>query len=240
MKPYLALLAGLFLLAPAAVLGATSPAGLWEGTIKTPNGDLGVMFNLHRDGEKWAGEMDVPIQGVSGLPLSNVKVDGAAIGFQMPGGGNPQYEGKLSEDGKSISGNLNAGGQSLPLDLKWKSEPKAVEKTPPVNSGNVQVLEGVWEGVLEAHGQQLHVRFNFTKNADGSITATFDSLDQGANGLPVASVARTGDTVKLDMKAVGCSYEGTLNKDASAMTGTFTQGDGVPLNLQRKAAEKKN
>jgi hypothetical protein len=31
-----------------------------------------------------------------------------------------------------------------------------------------------------------------------------------------------------------------LNKDASAMTGTFTQGDGVPLNLQRKAAEKKN
>jgi hypothetical protein len=54
MKPYLALLAGLFLLAPAAVLGATSPAGLWEGTIKTPNGDLGVMFNLHRDGDKWA------------------------------------------------------------------------------------------------------------------------------------------------------------------------------------------
>jgi hypothetical protein len=94
--------------------------------------------------------------------------------------------------------------------------------------------------VLDVHGQQLHVRFNFTRNTDGSIAATFDSVDQGANGLPVASISRTGDTVKLDMKAVGCSYEGTLNKDATAMTGTFTQGDGVPLNLQRKQAGKQN
>jgi hypothetical protein len=66
-------------------------------------------------------------------------------------------------------------------------------------------------------------------------------MDQGVNGLPVASIARTGDTVKLDMKAVGCSYEGTLSKDASAMTGTFSQGGGsIPLNLQRKKAETKN
>ncbi len=58
------------------------------------------------------------------------------------------------------------------------------------------------------------------------------------SGLPVASIARTGDKVKLDMKQIGCAYEGTLNKDASAMTGTFTQGDSIPLNLQRKKADK--
>jgi hypothetical protein len=242
MKRYLAVLAGLLLLAPAAVLAATNPAGVWEGTIKTPNGDIGFLLNLHRDGDKWAAEMDVPIQGVSGLPVANVKVDGAAISFTMPGQGDPHYEGKLSEDGKTISGNLNAAGQPLPLDLKWKSEPKAVEKAAPVNTGDVQVLEGVWEGALDVPGgQQLHVRFNFTKSADGSITATFDSVDQGVNGLPVNSIARTGDTVKLDLKAVSISYEGTLNKDASAMTGNFSQGGGsLPLNLLRKQAEKKN
>jgi hypothetical protein len=241
MKRYLAVLASLLLLAPAAVLAATNPAGVWEGAIKTPNGDIGFVFNLHRDGDKWAAEMDIPIQGVSGLPLINVKVDGAAVGFALPAGpGDPHYDGKLSEDGKSISGTFSQGGASLPLELKWKSEPRAVEKVP-ANTGDVQVLEGVWEGVLDANGQQLHVRFNFTKNADGSITATFDSVDQGANGLPVASIARTGDTVKLEMKAVGISYEGTLNKDASAMTGTLTQaGVPVPLNMQRKKAEKKN
>jgi len=108
-------------------------------------------------------------------------------------------------------------------------------------SGDVQVLEGVWEGVLDANGTKLHVRFNFIRNADGSITATFDSVDQGANGLPVASIARTGDTVKMDLKSINGSYEGTLDKDASTMTGTLSQmGNPVPLNLQRKKAEKKN
>ena len=240
MKRSLAVLAGLLLLAPAAVLAATNPAGVWEGTLKTPNGDIGFVFNLHRDGDKWAAEMDVPIQGVSGLPLSNVKVDGAAISFPLPGAGDPHYDGKLSEDGKSISGNFSQGGASIPLELKWKSEPRAVEKVP-ANTGDVQVLEGVWEGVLDANGTQLHLRFNFTKNADGSITSTVDSVDQGANGLPVNSIARTGDTVKMDLKTVGGSYEGVLNKDASAMTGTWSQGGGrMPLTVQRKKAEKKN
>ena len=239
MHRYLAFFAAFLLLAPAFVLAAANPAGVWEGTLSTPNGDIGFVINLHRDGDKWAGELDVPMQGVSGLPLTSVKVDGNAISFPMPGMGDPHYEGKLSEDGKTIAGNLLAGGQTLPLDLKWKSEPRAVEKAV-ANTGDVQVLEGVWEGVLNAPGMQLHVRFNFTKNADGSITGTLDSIDQGANGLPVAGIARTGDTVKLDLKAIGGSYEGTLNKDASAMTGTFTQGgSGIPLNLERKKAATK-
>lgn len=240
MKPYVAILSGILILAPAA-LAATNPAGLWEGTLKTPNGDIGLLFNVHRDGDKWAVELDVPAQGVSGLPLANVKVDGVTISFPMPGPGDQHYDGKLSDDGKSISGNITAGGQAIPLDLKWKSEPKAVEKAP-ANSGEVQVLEGVWEGALDVPGgTKLHLRFNFTKNADGSITATLDSLDQGANGLPINSIARTGDSVKLDVKVVGGTYEGTLSKDASTMTGTFTQaGMPLPLTLQRKNAEKKN
>jgi hypothetical protein len=240
MKRYFAILAGLLLLAPAAALAAADPAGMWEGTVKAPPGDLGVVFNLHRDGGKWAGEMDVPVQNVTGLPLANVQVDGAKVSFTMPGQGDPHYEGKLSSDGKSISGGLSAGGQQIPLDLKWKSEPRAVEKAVTVNTGDVQALEGVWEGVLEVQGMQLHVRFNLTRNADGGITATFDSVDQGVKGVPIAGVARSGDTVKFDLKAVSITYEGTLNKDASVMTGTFTQGDGVPLTLQRKKAEKKN
>jgi hypothetical protein len=199
MKRYLAVFAGLLLLAPAAVLAATNPAGVWEGTLKTPNGDMGFVFNVHRDGDKWAAEAD---------------------------------------DGKSIAGTFSAGGQSMPLDLKWKSEPRAVEKAP-ANSGDVQALEGVWEGVLDAAGTQLHLRFNFVKNADGGIAATLDSVDQGANGLPVTSIARTGDAVKMDLKVISGSYEATLNKDGSAMTGTFTQaGTPMPLNLQRKQAGK--
>ena len=77
-------LTGLWLLAPAAVLAATNPAGVWEGALKGPAGELGIVFNLHRDGDRWAAEMDFAAQGVSGLPLPNVRVDGAAIGLSSP------------------------------------------------------------------------------------------------------------------------------------------------------------
>ncbi len=238
MKRYLAILAGLLFLLPATVLAAHDLAGVWEGTLATPQGDLGFVFNLHRDGDKWAAEMDIPVQGLSELPLNNVKVDGASVSLGMPGPGDPHYEGKLSDDGKTISGAFNQGGAAIPLDLKWKSEPRAVAKAQP-NVGEVQVLEGLWEGVLDLNGTPLHLRFHFTKNADGSISGTFDSVEQGGLGLPINRISRTGDTVKLDLKIVGGSFEATLDKDATTMKGTFTQGGGsMPLTVERKAAKK--
>jgi len=85
------------------------------------------------------------------------------------------------------------------------------------------------------------LRFNFTKNTDGSIAGTVDSPDQGVSGLAVNSIARTADTVKMDIKAVSGSYEGTLNKDASTLAGQWSQGGtSLPLTMQRKQAEKKN
>jgi enterochelin esterase family protein len=226
----------LWLLVPTAVPAATNPAGVWEGALKGPAGELSIVFNLHRDGGKWVAEMDFSAQGVSGLPLANVKVDGAAIGFTLPGPGNPHYAGKLSADGKDISGTFFQGGMSLPLDLKWKSEPRAGEKVAPAkNAGDIQVLEGVWEGVLAEGGNQLRARLTFTRTADGGITATFDSMDQGASQLPVTSITRTGDTVTVVLKVLAASYVGKLNKDASAMTGAWNQaGVSQPLTMQRR------
>ena len=234
MKMYVAILAGFILLLPSPAPAAVNPAGLWEGTVKTPNGDLGFLFNLHLDVDRWNAEMDVPAQGVSGLPLDKVKVDGSAISFSISAPGDPQYAGKLSDDGKTISGNFSQGGSSLPLDLKWKSEPRAVSKTP-VNSGEVQVLEGVWEGAMDINGTPLHLRLNFARNADGSIAGTVDSPDQKVTGLRIDSISRTADSVKVEVKTIGGSYQGTLNKDASTLTGTWTQmGNSLPLTLQRK------
>jgi hypothetical protein len=238
MKRSLAMFAGLLLLLPAAVLAANDPAGVWEGTLATPQGDIGFVFNLHRDGDKWAAEMDIPSQVLTGLPLNSVKVDGASVSFAMPGPGDPHYDGKLSADGKTISGTFNQGPATLPLDLKWKSEPRAVAKAQP-NTGEVQILEGSWEGVLDLNGTPLHIRFHFTKKADGDISGTFDSVEQGGMGLPISSISRTGDTVKLEMKTIGGSFEGTLDKDASTMKGALTQGGAnMPLTMERKAAKK--
>jgi len=239
MKRFLAVLACLLWLLPAARPATVDPAGLWTGSLQTPNGETALVVNLHRDGDKWAAELDVPAQGVSELPLNNVKVDGAAVSFSMPGPGDPSFQGKLAADGKSLAGNFDAGGASLPLEFKWKSEARAVAKAAS-NTGDVQVLEGVWEGALDVQGNQLRLRFHFNKNADGSLTGTLDSIDQGANGLPIGAISRTGDTIKLDVKTVGGSYEGTLNKDHNSLTGNWSQGgQSFPLTLTLKQPEKK-
>jgi hypothetical protein len=233
-KTHFAILAGFILLLPSLAPAAANPAGLWEGTLKTPDSDMVLAFNLHLDGDRWTAEIDVPAQGISGLPLEKVKVDGSAISFSIAAPGDPQFAGKLAEDGKTISGNFTQGGGSLPLDFKWKSEPRAVTKGP-ANSGEVQVLEGIWEGAMDINGTPLHLRLNFTKNADGSIAGTLDSPDQKVTGLRIDSISRAGDSVKLEVKTIGGSYQGTLNKEASTLTGTWTQmGNGLPLTLQRK------
>lgn len=235
---FLLLTSSLLLLAPAAALAAVNPAGVWEGSIQTPNGDLAFVFNLHRDGDKWAGEMDVPAQGVTGLPIASVKVDGAAVSFPIPGPNDPHYDGKLSEDGKTISGTFSQGPASIPLELKWKSEPRAVEKVA-ANVGDVASLQGVWEGVLDIGGNQLHLRINFVKSDDGGTKATIDVAEQGLTGLAFTSIARTGDKVKMDLKVINGGFEGTLNKDLTSMTGTWSQGPGsLPLTLTRKSPEK--
>lgn len=237
--PAITALAVLFVLLPPAAPAAVNPAGLWEGAIQLPNGGLGMSVNLHRDGDKWAGEFDIPAQNASEVPLSEVKVDGAAVSFALPGPGDPRFEGKLSEDGKTLSGNFSQSGASFPLEMKWKSEPKTVNRAP-ANSGEVQVLEGIWEGTLDDNGTQLRLLFKFTRNSDGTIKGTIDSLDQNASDIPITSITRTSDSVKLDVKAVGGTYEGTLNKDASSMTGTWRQRGGeLPLSLNRRKTEKK-
>ena len=239
MKRYIALFAAALLCVPAALQAAAKPGGLWEGSLSTPNGDIGFVFNIHQDGDKWAAEMDIPMQGLSEFPLKDVKVDGASVSFALPGPGEPHFDGKVADDGKAIAGNFLQGGATLPLNLKWKADARPAPKAA-ANSGEVQVLEGVWEGALDANGTTLHVRFKFVKGADGNITGTLDSLDQGANGLPVGAITRTGDKVTIDLKAINGSYAGTLNKDATGMTGTFTQnGFDMDLALTRKGSDKK-
>lgn len=221
------------LLLPLAALAATSPAGLWEGALKTPNGDLTFVVNLHQDGGKWVGELDVPEQHISEMPLQDLRVGDAGIGFGFSVPGGPHFDGNLSQDRKILAGTFSQGGRDFPLELRWKSAPRAV--VPPSSSGAVQVLEGAWEGALEAGGQQLHLRFHFTKNANGSITGALDSLDEGVEGIPINSIARDGDSVKMQVKMFGGSYQGTLDKEAATLTGSWSQGgNDLPLTLKRQ------
>jgi hypothetical protein len=95
---------------------------------------------------------------------------------------------------------------------------------------------GDWQGALDTGQGQLRLVLHLTKAADGSLAATIDSLDQGANAIPVSSVTLKASKLSLGVDAVNGSYEGTVNADASEIDGTWTQGQGLPLNFKRAAA----
>lgn len=91
-------------------------------------------------------------------------------------------------------------------------------------------ITGDWNGTLHANGGELRLVLHLSKNPQGGFTATLDSVDQGANGIPVSSARLENSKLSLDVQAVQGTYAGTVNAQGSEISGTWTQG-GMTLDL---------
>ncbi len=101
-----------------------------------------------------------------------------------------------------------------------------------------QDISGSWYGLLEVPGASLTLVFNL-QAVDSGYTATLDSPDQGAGGIPVTAVKWRDSTLTLAVQSLGIFYKGTMVA-ADSLTGTFTQrGLVLPLNLGRHKPFKK-
>lgn len=107
---------------------------------------------------------------------------------------------------------------------------QAPAQSPPSNPRD---LTGTWQGTLHA-GKDLRTVLKVSKGDDGGWKAMLYSIDQGGQGMPVASITLQGSTVKYAIPGIGGSYEGTLSADGNSISGTWSQGPGpLPLNLTR-------
>ncbi len=96
-------------------------------------------------------------------------------------------------------------------------------------------LAGDWQGTLSAGSVQLRLVLHVTAAKDGSLTATMDSVDQGAYAIPVTTVTFKDSKFSLVVDAVHGTYEGTVNGDASEIDGTWSQGQPIDLSFHRSA-----
>lgn len=100
-----------------------------------------------------------------------------------------------------------------------------------------QDIAGDWNGILNVQGTQLKLVFHI-QQTDSGYSATFDSPDQGAMGIPFSAAALDDSTLRLEAQRIAAVYEGTVTADS--ITGTWNQGgQSFPLNLSKKAVEKK-
>ena len=94
-------------------------------------------------------------------------------------------------------------------------------------------VEGSWKGTLGTGTVKLRLVLTITQPSSGAYKAALESLDQGAT-IPADKVTLNGDKLHIDFERVNGFYEGVVNKDATEITGTWTQnGSAQPLAFKR-------
>lgn len=243
MRAFTRLLVVAALLVPASSLLAQTPvdpSGRWEGTIEAqPNMGIKVEIDLAKNSKgELAGTFGQPAQGVKGLPLSTVAVEGRSVRLVVKGGPEAAtFQGTLSADGKSMSGDVTQGGYSIPFSLTRTGDARIAPtpKSPPIG----KELEGTWNGTLDVNGQQMRLVVKMANQPDGTATGTIVSLDGSGVEIPIG-ITQKASNVTVDVPSVGASFAGVLNAAGTEMAGTWTQASlTLPLTLGRAATDGK-
>jgi pimeloyl-ACP methyl ester carboxylesterase len=98
---------------------------------------------------------------------------------------------------------------------------------------HAQDIVGDWQGTLKDGSAELRVVLHIAKSEGGGLRATLDSIDQGANGIPVNSIVLKDSKLNLIVDAVHGTYEGKVNANATEIAGTWSQGQPLPLDFKR-------
>jgi len=98
-------------------------------------------------------------------------------------------------------------------------------------------IAGTWQGTLDVSVAKLRLVVEFKKKDGGGYTATMDSPDQNALGIPIDEVTVADKTVKFTIKQLAGTYEGKLADDGKQIEGKWSQG-GLSLALNLKPGEK--
>lgn len=236
----LAMSFGLLLLAPApALMAQTSLAGHWEGNVVLPNQEMAISVDLAKsDKGEWTGSFGVPSQGVTGLRIDKLEVNGENVKFIVPEApGVPEFSGALKDDGR-LALTLAVSGGSFPADLKRTGEAK-VETTPPSPAVDKK-FEGDWDGNIDSPQGSLHIIIHIQNQPDKTVKTTLDSPDQNSIGMSMSGVVQKDSSIEMKLKLVNGSYKGTLNAEGTELTGEWAQsGATLPLKLKKVAAAAK-
>lgn len=105
-------------------------------------------------------------------------------------------------------------------------------------SCKAQDISGDWNGVLDAMGAKLPIVFH-VKNEEGALTATMDSPDQHAFGIPTSKITFNDPYFHLEAANGAIVYDGKLMNNDS-IKGEFKQsGMRFPLVLKRGSVKEK-
>jgi hypothetical protein len=202
---------------------AQNIVGDWQGTLKAGMAEFRLVLHIAsgNDGNLNA-TLDSVDQGADGIPVTSISLKDSNLSFTVDSV-HGTYEGKVNPNATAIEGTWTQG-QPLPLAFKRQTNHKSAKPSD---------IDGTWAGTLDAGMTKLRIVFHIT-NAEDGLTATMDSPDQNANGLPVTAVTRNGSSLTMELKLIPGRFDGKINKELTEIEGTWTQrGATSPLLLKR-------
>jgi hypothetical protein len=239
------LLLGVLALAALTPLGHAQAqlAGDWKGEIYAGGSQFRIVWHVvaAKDGSL-TSTIDNVDQGMIGIAVKSttVKDSKVTLNIDTVAEVNGQsinlsgtYEGTLTKDSNEVDGTWTQTApnqDSLELDMKHVPAAPAPAAAAPVQ------IAGDWVGVLDTGGPQLHLVLHITQASDGSLSSNLDSVDQGAMAIPVATTTLKDGKLTLAVDVVHGAYEGAVNKDATEIAGTWTQGQPLQLSFKRAPA----
>ena len=94
---------------------------------------------------------------------------------------------------------------------------------------SAQEITGPWSGSMFVSGIKLRLVFHIQQSKQG-LSATLDSPDQGAKGIPCDTVTFNPPALRIVMRSLRASYDAVLANDT--LKGTFSQmGMKMPLDM---------
>jgi D-alanyl-D-alanine-carboxypeptidase/D-alanyl-D-alanine-endopeptidase len=211
-----------------AFVAAEKPSpvdGEWKGALDTPGGPLPTVIHVKSDrsGKEYVA-FDSPSQHAFGLAGDNATLKGNQFSFDLPIV-HGHYEGKLSADGKTLTGTWNQG-TPLPLNFA-RTEPFITAEKP-------SPADGDWTGILQTKDGALHVAIHVKSDKGGKEYVSLDSPDQDAKNLEGADAVLSGRRFSFKVPQVHGEYAGTVTEDGKAIEGSWTQqGSSMPLRFDK-------
>ncbi|MDE3100562.1 MAG: hypothetical protein KGJ88_13920, partial [Verrucomicrobiota bacterium] len=211
--------------------------GAWEGTLKYGNTPMHLILKIAEPTPgTFRAQMENVDEGEHNLPVA-LTYQKPAVHFEIQGH-QAAFQGILNDAHDRLSGTLTQLSKKFPLTFQREdaNTQAAAKAKKDYGQGTSDHVEGHWKGELNANGVKLRILFHIALMPDGSYSATLDSPDQGATGIPATAAQVTYPDVRLEWKGIGGVFTGKLTN--GRLSGTWRQGNAaLPLELERSMAQ---
>jgi RNA polymerase sigma factor (sigma-70 family) len=219
--------------------------GAWEGVFDGGGIKTRAVLRIFKTNGVYQATADIVDQGVKGLTPDEFTFDYPKLHTASKQAG-ASYDAILNPDTKVFTGTYKEGDSSSPLVLKFTTTPDAVPDplTPDQYARrNDSDVQGKWKGFLKSgRGRGVPFDLKIADLSNGVFRAQLDILTQGTMNMPSTTVTYASPAVEMDFSGMGAVFQGQMNANNTAITGTWTQGSGKPVpltfNLVDVAAEQ--